>query len=160
MPGVRIDWTYDGVLPELTVTRDGEVLVYLPGDTRLYLDGAGTDASVYRVTSADLVLDTGPFQPRVNRGAQLQARRRVDHNWGAADALRFVDDGGLGINALTVRVYFEPDWLAERTALALCITETLSDGRWRDFFLLEPGFTYVLHVAGNGFGPVVTTLVV
>lgn len=149
---VYVRWDPPTGLTEQTLFRDGLLLLHLAADARAYDDPGGTDRSVYRVTGHP-GFDTGPFQPAINRAADLQARVRFDHDWGDRDARRYTDAGGNGVQ-VTVRVYREADWLAGRRDVALAVVETTSDGRWPFPIFLEPGLNYVLHVQGEGRGPV------
>lgn len=153
---VRVTWEPPQGLSSQVLYRDGVLLLYLAGGEGSYDDSGGTDASVYRVVG-DPGFDTGPFQPPVNRAADLQTRVRFDHDWGAPDARRYTDAGGNGVR-VTVRVYREADWVANRRTLALNVLDTGSDGRWPYPVFLEPGLNYVLHVQGEGLGPIVETV--
>lgn len=153
---VRVTWDPPEGLSSQVLHRDGVLLLYLTGTERMYDDPGGTDDSVYRVYG-DPGFDTGPFQPPVNRAADLQTRVRFDHDWGAADARRYTNAGGNGIR-VTIRVYREADWLAGRRTLALNVLDTSPDGRWPYPVFLEPGLNYVLHVQGEGYGPLVQTV--
>lgn len=155
---VRVTWTPLEGLTDQTLYRDGVLLLYLSGTVQDYDDPGGTDQSVYRVVG-DNGFDTGPFQPVVNHAADLQTRVRFDHNWGGLDARRYTDAGGNGLR-VTVRIYKEADWASGRRTLALCVLDTNSDGRWPYPFFLETGLSYVLHVQGEGYGPLVETVVV
>lgn len=153
---VLVTWEPPEGLTSQVLYRDGALLLYLAGGERSYDDPGGTDRSVYRV-QGDPGFDTGPFQPPVNRAADLQTRVRFDHDWGDADARRYTDAGGNGL-CVTVRVYREADWLADRRTLALYALDTKTDGRWPYPIFLEPGLNYVLHVQGEGYGPLVETV--
>lgn len=153
---VHVTWTPVEGLTSQTLYRDGYLLLYLSGTETSYDDAGGDDTSVYRVYG-EPAFDTGPFQPAVNRAADLQTRVRLDHNWGDTDARRYTDAGGNGVR-VTIRVYREADWVVERRTVALGVIETLADGRWPYPVFLEPGMNYVLHVQGEGYGPLSETV--
>lgn len=154
---VRVEWQTDSVLTAQVLHRDGALLAYLAGHERAYDDPGGADASVYRVYG-EPGYDSGPFQPTVNRAADLQTRFRLDHTYDDG-RLRYTDDGGNGVR-VTVRVYREADWEAGRIELAIAVVETNTDGTWRAPVFLEPGMNYILHVQGEGRGPIVETLTI
>lgn len=150
---VRVVWDPPDGLVTQTLHRDGVLLLYLTGTERAYTDPGGVDASIYRVYG-DPDFDTGPFQMPVNRAADLQTRVRFDHDYGGKDSRRYTDAGGNGVR-VSVRVYRQPDWVAGHRELALNVVDTDEDGRWPAPVFLEPGLNYVLHVQGEGLGPLV-----
>lgn len=164
MLGVRVTWAPPLGLFRQTLSRGADVLDHLPGDAASYSDGGGADDSVYRVRGYDagdaLVYDSGPFQMPVNRAADLRTRVRLDHDTGGADALRYVRAGGGGVQDLEIRVYTEVDWQQSRKDFPIAISTTGPDGRWLWPVFVEPGFTYVLLVQANGFGPVTQSVTV
>ena len=116
---------------------------------RLFFDDAsGTDATVYRVKALgpldEVLADSGPFQPDVAVGAALAARAKVDHNFGAIDALQFVTESGAAIPEAQIRIFKKPDFDAGRRDVPLFIIETRADGRWKRPVYLEPGMSYTL----------------
>ncbi len=164
MLGVTINWTcVEGHVAQ-EVWRDDSLLTRLYEDETVFTDASGTDKSTYRVRGLDaldnIVFDTGPFQPVVNRAADLQTQVRLDHNWPTTDAHRYVDVGGNGISGLVIRVYRQPDWAQGRVDLALSLSETDASGRWKIPVFLETGFDYVLVSEKNGFQPVIETITV
>lgn len=169
MSGVLVQWPDLIDAEEFRVERLDSLdampylIARLPGTVRQLSDDTGVDTTVYRVqayTGGSLAGDTGPFQPSVNKAASLQTRVRLDHNFGGVDAHRYTDVGGNGLGGLTLRLYREPDYLARRYDAALQVTQTDADGRWVAPMFVEPGFTYVLHVSGEGFRVVLDTMVV
>lgn len=162
MTGVLVTWARPEDLVEQELLRDGELLVRLMGIDSAFMDATGEDSSIYRVRGMDVqgavVFDTGLFQMPVNRGADLQTRTRLDHNFPSEDSHRYVDVGGNGIDLLAIRVYRAIDWMQNRKELALALVETDEDGRWKAPVFLEPGLDYTLVVEKNGFGPVVETI--
>lgn len=71
----------------------------------------------------------------------------VNHDYGGNDALRIVDQFGVGLDNATVRVYTADDYAAENTAISFVVAETRTDvnGRWEDALMLDPG-DYVIVV--------------
>lgn len=153
---VRVEWVPPEGLVEQVLYRDAILLAYLAGTTSIYDDPGGLDASVYRVTG-NPGFDTGPFQMPVNRAADIQTRVRFDHDWGLKDVRRYTDAGGNGVR-VSVRIYREADWVGGRRTIALAVVNTDADGRWPFPVFLEAGLNYVLHVQGEGFGPLVETV--
>lgn len=111
-------------------------------------DASGTDATVYRVKALgpidEVLADSGPFQPDVAVAATLAARAKVDHNFGAIDALQFVTESGAAIPEAQIRIFKKPDFDAGRRDVPLFIIETRVDGRWKRPVYLEPGMSYTL----------------
>lgn len=71
----------------------------------------------------------------------------VNHDYGGTDALKIVDQFGVGIDNATVRVYTADDYNAGSTELQFVVAETRTDvnGRWESSLMLDPG-DYVLLV--------------
>lgn len=111
-------------------------------------DPNGTDTTVYRVKAQDplsnVLADTGPFQPDAAVEALLKARVKVDHNFGAIDALQFVTESGAAIPDAEVRLFRRPDFEAGRRDVPLYVVQTRADGRWTRPVYLEPGMDYTL----------------
>lgn len=111
-------------------------------------DQNGTDTTVYRVKAQDglsnVLADTGPFQPDAAGEALLKARVKVDHNFGAIDALQFVTESGAAIPDAEVRLFRRPDFEAGRRDVPLYVVQTRADGRWTRPVYLEPGMDYTL----------------
>lgn len=133
---------------------------------KVFYDDETGDASLfYRLIAFDvnniILDDSGPFAFSPAVAASLPTRTKVDHHYGAVDALRYVAPGGAGVPQARVRIYKQPDYLAGRWELAVATTETADDGRWLAPVYLEPGFTYVVHFSKEGvYGPDTTTVVV
>lgn len=130
-----------------------------------YDDPLGSASARFRVVGVDglgvAVADTGPFQPASAVAASLDALKRVDHDFGSPDALRYVTQGGSGVEQAMIRVYKKPDFDAGRRDLAVAATQTREDGRWAASAFVEPGLTYVVQFQKlNSYGPDVATIVV
>jgi hypothetical protein len=130
-----------------------------------YDDVGGQGDSFYKVlylTSLGIQLSaTDPFQPEGAVAADLAARTRVDHNFGAPDNLRYVGPSGAGVPDAVVRLFKKPDYDAGRVDLAIAVTRTRDDGRWSAPAFLEQGFSYVVHFEKlRAFGPDTVTIVV
>lgn len=121
-------------------------------------DPMGTDATVYRVRAlgpgGSLYGDTGPFQPSASMGARLASRKRVDHDYGGTDQLRYVAPSGPGIPDATIRAFRASEWDAGRRASGEYVVMTDVLGRWKTPMWLEPGLDWVLVFEKAGsFGP-------
>lgn len=121
-------------------------------------DPAGNDRTVYRVRALGpggaLYGDSGPYQPSAAVGARLASRRRVDHDYGGADALQYVAPSGPGIPDAYVRAFRAVEWDAGRREVGEFVVQTDGQGRWRAPLWLEPGHDWVLVFEKPGsYGP-------
>ena len=85
----------------------------------------------------------------------------VDHNYGADDALSYVDQCNEGVQGATVKAYLESDYNAGNTGdqYVQAQTTTTADGRFVEALPLCPGNTYVLVYEKPGqFGPDTVTV--
>jgi hypothetical protein len=121
-------------------------------------DPQGTDATIYRVRAlgpaGEVYGDTGPFQPSAAVAARLATRKRVDHDYGATNALTYQTRSGVGVPDATIRVFRAGDWDAGRRVVGLYVTETDSQGRWKSPLWVEQGLDYVIvYEKPSAFGP-------
>lgn len=128
-------------------------------------DPQGTDATIYRVRAlgpaGELYGDTGPFQPSAAVAARLATRKRVDHDYGAPNALTYQTRAGVGVPDATIRVFRAVDWDQNRRTVALYVSETDALGKWRSSVWLEPGQDMVLvFEKPSAFGPDVVRITV
>jgi len=178
----RITWDPKDIVPDFyevksapsatgVFTLKGIVLDARPGPNWaadvakfFYDDPDGEDVSVYRVQgfqNGGLLYDSGIFQPEYSKAALIQTRTRVDHNYLMPNALQYTAANGAPIEGANIRAFTKPDYDAGRTAVALFVTTTNSQGQWSSPFWLEPGLTYVLVFEKVGFfGPDTTEIVV
>lgn len=132
---------------------------WLPLQRRFsFEDPQGTDSTIYRVKaigpSGELYGDTGPFQPSAVVAARLATRKRVDHDYGAPNALAYQTRAGVGVPDATIRIFTAADWDAGRRTVALFVSETDNQGRWKVSCWLEPGLDYVVvFEKPSAFGP-------
>lgn len=86
----------------------------------------------------------------------------VDHDYGAADALRYVTPASEPIAAAEIRAFLAEDYAAGRRGTAYVVgrTTTKTDGRWRTPMFLDAGaYTLVFHKP-KAYGPNVVELTV
>jgi hypothetical protein len=127
-------------------------------------DASGTPSSVYRVRAVgprgEVVADSGPFQPAVVRGGGAENRRKLDHDYGAQDALRYATSNGMGVPDAEVRVFRAADWDAGRREVAVGVTATNSDGRWVSPLYVEPLQYVVVFFKPGFYGPNIARVLV
>lgn len=79
---------------------------------------------------------------------------KLDHNYGATDALRYLTSGGSPVADAQIRVYYKTDYDLGNTTTPLCITKTKADGRWENSLFVFPGYTYTIQfLKVNSYGP-------
>lgn len=78
----------------------------------------------------------------------------VNHNYGSPGALRYITQGGAGVEAAIIRAWKKADFQAGKLDLAAGVTLTDADGNWMNPMPLEAGFTYVIQFFKQGlYGP-------
>lgn len=78
----------------------------------------------------------------------------VNHNYGSAEALRYITAGGQGVEAAIIRIWKKADFEANDFDTACGVTMTNADGNWVNPVALETGFTYVVQFHKPGlYGP-------
>jgi len=87
----------------------------------------------------------------------------VDHNYGGADALTYVDASGKGIAGAYVYIFRQADMTAAAPAfpnrlLAAAATTTVANGRWALPLRLKPGNYSILYEKLGAYGPDVLPL--
>ena len=87
-------------------------------------------------------------------GASGSGTETVNHNFGGADALRYVFNG-VGVEGAKIQAFFRTDYDAGNSTRAFVQAEaiTSSDGRWVNNMKLDPGnYTLVFFEVGD-YGP-------
>jgi hypothetical protein len=85
---------------------------------------------------------------------------KVDHDYGATDALRYTTPGGSPIESAQIRVYYKSDYDAGRLNTPVGVSQTNAFGRWANPVLVLPGFSYsITFFKPNEFGPDKTEIV-
>ena len=85
---------------------------------------------------------------------------KLDHDYGAVDALRYMTPGGSPIESAQIRVYYKSDYDAGILGTPVGVSQTNAFGRWANPILVLPGFTYsVQFFKPNEFGPDKTEVV-
>lgn len=122
-------------------------------------------AYVYQVTltlasgAHSAIIEWSPFDLELGGVAEVPApafsnTTKLNHDYGLADALKYVTAGGSPITSAQVRVYYKADYDAGRLTTPVGVTETDAYGRWRNPVLVLPGFTYAIQFfKPNEYGP-------
>ena len=85
---------------------------------------------------------------------------KVDHDYGATDALRYMTPGGSPIESAQIRVYYKSDYDAGHLDTPVGVSQTNAFGRWANPILVLPGLTYTVQFfKPNEFGPDKTEIV-
>jgi hypothetical protein len=162
LPNAAIDTTSRVTLMIAPVLDVRDVASVNPDNAGISAIKAKTDnlpadpASTTDVNAArDAVLAEGGPGPWTtgSGGSSGDGDTAVNHNTGGEDNLRYVDDGGFGIDNARIVAFLKSDFeagaLVER---ARAITR--SDGRWVAPMMLNSGLTYTLLFEKPGlFGP-------
>lgn len=129
-----------------------------------YDDLTGTRDSTYQVLfiTADEISTGGTplFRPMDATGTpQVISRIPLNHDYGSEDAYKAIAPGGAPVSYAQILVFKKIDWDGGNKSLPVGITETNTEGRWRDTIYVEPGLDYVIQFfKPQAFGP--TTVVV
>lgn len=114
----------------------------------VYDDPSGAATKVYQVIFYDAAMtvlrDTGHFTPNLVGGPDLGVFRRVDHDYGAPDALSYQTQSGVRVVGATVACFRAADYDAGRRDVAVAVTKTDANGRWAAPFYLPAGQDYVV----------------
>jgi hypothetical protein len=99
-----------------------------------------------------LVVNYDPFSGAfdVGEGSVL-----VDHNFGAPDALAYVDSHGNGIEAASIRCYLAADYnLGNYSSdFVVASTQTNFNGEWVHPMMLDPANYTLIYFKQGDFGP-------
>ena len=130
-----------------------------------YVDASGDVTMWYRTIAYDadnvILDDSGPYAFSPNAAALVPTKVRVDHDYGAKDALRYVAESGMGIPQAKIYVWTLPDYQQGLLDNAVASTLTDDDGRWVAPAYLTPGFSYAIVFQKEGsYGPTLQTIVV
>jgi hypothetical protein len=79
----------------------------------------------------------------------------VDHDYGGADALQYVDGDDIGIDNAIVRVYLATDYTAGNKSQAYVVAQTTTnvEGRWNFPLMLDPADYTIMFYKQGEFGP-------
>lgn len=129
-----------------------------------YVDTDGALTSWYHLIAVDNVglrsQPSAPFQAQADTPPLVDVQTRIDHHFPTTDNLRYILASGEGVMNATVRV-FKQEGFQPNSSIALALTTTDENGRWRDPIFVLPGYTYVVQFSKEGlYGPDHTTVVV
>jgi len=135
-----------------------------PGDPLVWTDDADA-ASFYRIVwygEGNVILgDTGPFSGRPQGPPDFRTTKKIDHNFGGPDTLRYCTEGGAGIPQASITIYTAADFDIGETDSPIARTQTNDDGRWAAPFFVPMGQDYCIVMdKPNLFGPDVVRLTV
>jgi hypothetical protein len=85
------------------------------------------------------------FQPTIINALSIQARARVDENFGGHNALRYLRPGGAPIGQAEIRIFQEPEYCRGKRDIPFAITQTRGDGGWLTPVYLPVGMNYVIQ---------------
>jgi hypothetical protein len=76
----------------------------------------------------------------------------IDHNYQTADALRYVDENGDGIENAIVLAYKKDDYVAGNIGPTFIQGSTYTDtfGRWKNKIILNSGLNYIIQIYKPG----------
>lgn len=133
-----------------------------------FYDDADHPFRLYRLLAVDSDGDAfeNAGQPPFSAGndpvrAPVPETFAIDHNFGGADAIQYVDPDGNPIDGATIRVYDKAKWDLKLYSQVIGLVKTGADGRWLSPIFVPPGTTYVIQAQLPGtWGPDVTEVVV
>jgi len=104
----------------------------------------------------------GPVLPAPEESTAGEDAVLVDHDYGGADNLAYVDADGNAIVGATIKAFLKEDHLAGRTSEAYTqdSTTTTANGRWLRSFLLNPGEYRLVYEKKGVVGPDVVDITV
>lgn len=139
------------------------------GDYSLTLDVSGWPDGNYNTDLFDHTVDpANPVQLQDNAtifvdggsGAPVgSSKTKIDHNYTATDALRYITAGSEPVEDAEVYAFEQADYDADAAAIqAVATTLTDAEGRWVSPFFLDPGTYVILFHKPDAYGPDTTTI--
>lgn len=128
-----------------------------------YTDVTGTSKLWYRIRSKDNLGNYSPWTPSFQPPNLLVFPNQIalDHDYGIADALRYLTTGGDPVSGAQIRVFKKIDYDQEDWDAALGKSSTDTNGRWTDPIYVEAGYTYTVQYLKLGeYGPDTTEITV
>jgi len=132
-------------------------------DIATWLDG-NYEIKTYDATDSanPALLDTEPLYVDAGSGPPIATNQtRVDHNYGAKDALRYTEANGTPVQDAEVYVFDQADYASDAPTLqAVAKTLTTLEGRWASPVFLSSGTYVVLFYKKKKWGPDTQTITI